>query len=309
MFKKNTAVTGFSVGLVASADGSDITTGTPIGYYTLDGSTQTAIGDVTPVHEGNGLWTFDLLAAEMNGDIVSLTFTHASAITVHFTIKTDTKIVSELQDITTAQVNTEVDTGIIDAALATAASLLTAQADLDIITGASGVVLLTATQASIDAIEVDTSITLQAELDAIQAAVITNAAGVDIAADIIAIKAETALVVADTSELQGDWANGGRLDLIQDIIAADTTTDIPALISALNDLSITDVLTTQMTEAYAADGTAPTLAQCLFMIQQVLGEFAISGTTITVKKLDGTTTAATFTLDSSTAPTSSTRST
>jgi hypothetical protein len=50
----------------------------------------------------------------------------------------------------------------------------------------------------------DTGTTLQAELDAIQAAVITNAAGSDIAADIIAVKAETATIVADTNELQTD---------------------------------------------------------------------------------------------------------
>lgn len=67
------------------------------------------------------------------------------------------------------------------------------------------------------------------------------------------------------------------------------------------------VLTTQMTESYAADGTAPTLAQAMFLTQQSLHEFAISGTTRTVKKLDGSSTAATFTLDSSTAPTSTTR--
>ncbi len=73
--------------------------------------------------------------------------------------------------------------------------------------------------------------------------------------------------------------------------------------------AITNLLTTQMTEAYAADGTAPTLAQCLFLIQQSLHEFAISGNTRTVKRLDGTTTAATFTLDSATAPTSTTRAT
>lgn len=99
MFKKNTAVTGFSLGLVSATDGSAITTGTPVGYTTLDGGTQTAIGDVTPVHEGNGQWSFDLTAGEMNGDIVGLVFTHASAIPVHFTIKTDTKITSELNDI------------------------------------------------------------------------------------------------------------------------------------------------------------------------------------------------------------------
>jgi hypothetical protein len=42
---------------------------------------------------------------------------------------------------------------------------------------------------------------------------------------------EIAAILADTNELQTDWANGGRLDLILDIIAADTTTDIPALIA------------------------------------------------------------------------------
>jgi hypothetical protein len=39
------------------------------------------------------------------------------------------------------------------------------------------------------------------------------------------------LIKTDTNELQTDWVNGGRLDLILDIIAADTTTDIPALIA------------------------------------------------------------------------------
>jgi enamine deaminase RidA (YjgF/YER057c/UK114 family) len=39
------------------------------------------------------------------------------------------------------------------------------------------------------------------------------------------------LILADTGELQTDWVQGGRLDLILDIIAADTTTDIPALIA------------------------------------------------------------------------------
>ncbi len=58
------------------------------------------------------------------------------------------------------------------------------------------------------AVLVDTATTLQGELDAIQAAVITNATGVDIAADIIAMKAETVLIVADTNELQSDDVPG-----------------------------------------------------------------------------------------------------
>lgn len=41
-------------------------------------------------------------------------------------------------------------------------------------------------------------------------------AGASIAADIAAVKAETATIVADTNELQTDWADGGRLDLLLD---------------------------------------------------------------------------------------------
>ena len=69
------------------------------------------------------------------------------------------------------------------------------------------------------------------------------------------------------------------------------------------------MLTTAMTESYNADGAAPTLAQAMFLCMQRLTEFAISGTTVTVKKLDGSTTAYTLTLDDATSPTSSTRAT
>lgn len=86
-----------------------------------------------------------------------------------------------------------------------------------------------------------------------------------------------------------------------------------AAIAALNNLSAsaaaTAVLTTAITESYAADGAAPTLAQFISLVTAMLTEFAISGTTLTAKKLDGSTTAATFTLDSATSPTSITRAT
>jgi len=75
------------------------------------------------------------------------------------------------------------------------------------------------------------------------------------------------------------------------------------------DEAVTGLLTTQMAEAYAADGVAPTMAQALFLIQQTIGDFAIAGTTITTKRLDGSSTAATYTIDDDTNPTSRTRST
>lgn len=69
------------------------------------------------------------------------------------------------------------------------------------------------------------------------------------------------------------------------------------------------LFTTQLTEAYAADGVAPTPAQALFLIQQMLTEFGIAGTTLTVRKIDGAAVAATFTLDDGTNPTDITRAT
>ena len=189
------------------------------------------------------------------------------------------------------------------------------------ISDAGGLDLDTQIGTDIDAILVDTGTTLQGELDAIQAAVITNAAGVDIAADIIAVKAETALIVADTNELQtddlpgkivtldavvdtvkaetvliladtadmqprvaaieidtnelqGDWTNAGRLDVILDIIAADTTTDIPALIgTAQADL---DLLT-------GADGATLATAQGNYTPNVVVPD--VAGTAATQAEL------------------------
>jgi hypothetical protein len=70
----------------------------------------------------------------------------------------------------------------------------------------------------------------------------------------------------------------------------------------------TAAYTGQMTESYRAAGVAPTLAQSLFELLAHMGDASISGTTKTLKKIDGST-AKTFTLDSSTAPTSITEAT
>lgn len=93
-------------------------------------------------------------------------------------------------------------------------------------------------------------------------------------------------------------------DVVANVTTVATTTTNTDMVA-----EPTTLLTTQMTEAYAADGVAPTVAQALFIIKQNLEEFAFAGTTKTVKKIDGSTTAATYTLDDGTDPTSSTRST
>lgn len=116
-----------------------------------------------------------------------------------------------------------------------------------------------------------------------------------IRAEIDSNSTQLAAIVADTNELQTDWANGGRLDLLIDAIKAVTDN--------LNDPSVADILTTQMTESYATNGTAPTLAQALFAIHQKLMQSGYSGTTSTTYQLDNATTAFTGTLDDATNPT------
>ncbi len=69
------------------------------------------------------------------------------------------------------------------------------------------------------------------------------------------------------------------------------------------------ILTTALTESYNADGAAPTLSQALYVIMQMLTEKTVAGTTCTIKKLDGSTTAMTLTLDDASNPTSITRTT
>ncbi len=91
------------------------------------------------------------------------------------------------------------------------------------------------------------------------------------------------------------------------LTAASSTTDIvfdPVIIYTRT-LGID--FTKQMTESYAADGVAPTPAQALFLIQQALTQFNVTGVTLTIKKLDGTTTAAVLTLDDPTNPTEADR--
>jgi hypothetical protein len=103
----------------------------------------------------------------------------ATAVVSSGAITTSAGAVSNVTLVATTTTNTDMR-GTDNAALATA--LTTAQNDLDIITGADGVNLLSATQASIDAIEVDTNTTLPAQITALNdiSAAEVNAEVVDV---------------------------------------------------------------------------------------------------------------------------------
>lgn len=85
--------------------------------------------------------------------------------------------------------------------------------------------------------------------------------------------------------------------------------NVTGTVAGVTPATTAGILTTALTESYAADGAAPTLSQAIFALQQFLQERAVSGTTLTVKRLDGSTTAMTFTLNDATSPTSITRAT
>lgn len=113
-------------------------------------------------------------------------------------------------------------------------------------------------------------------------------------------------IETDTQDIQGRLPASlvsGRIDCSVGAMAANTLTA-----SALNADAVAEIFGTALTESYATDGAAGTAAQILYLIQAVLTELTISSVTGTVKKLDGSTTAATLTYNDATTPTSVTRS-
>lgn len=91
----------------------------------------------------------------------------------------------------------------------------------------------------------------------------------------------------------------GRVD------AAISTRATPAQVNA----EVVDVVSVDViADSVAADGSRPTINQALLMIARFLMEKSVSGTTVTVKKEDGSTSSMTLTLDNGTTPTSITRS-
>lgn len=100
MFKKNTSVTYFPIGrFINATTGAEVTTGTPTGAYTKDGTEGTLSGTIAYKSTAKEWGITGLTATEMNGDVIGLNFDLASCLPLHFTIKTATKLVSELNDV------------------------------------------------------------------------------------------------------------------------------------------------------------------------------------------------------------------
>jgi len=148
---------------------------------------------------------------------------------------------------------------------------------------------------------------LDTEVAAITTAVITNAVGADIAADIATAQADLdtltgtdGATLATAQALYAPAKAGDAMTLSANAVdaaalAADAGTEIAA---AVNGATLAD--------AYAANGVAPTLQQAVMAIHQMLMDFGINATSVDVRKVDGTA-AFSVTLDDATSPTDASR--
>ena len=141
----------------------------------------------------------------------------------------------------------------------------------------------------------------------------------------LAITASTGRVTVGTNSDKTGYSISGTLQTLDALNnfdpAADTVANVTTAGTVTNGVTVSTVSdgaigadavadiwsTTAIAESYASDGSTGTPAQLLYMIQQATTEFAISGTSLTVKKVDGSTTAGVWTLDDASAPTSRTR--
>jgi len=86
-YRKGLALTGLTFVLVNKSTGAAITSGSVTTKITKDGGTQGTTTN-SAAHEGNGQWSINLTAAEMDADIVGLAMTHSNALTLYVTLKT-----------------------------------------------------------------------------------------------------------------------------------------------------------------------------------------------------------------------------
>ncbi len=102
---------------------------------------------------------------------------------------------------------------------------------------------------------------------------------------------ETA-ILADTNELQGDWANGGRLDLILDARASQSSVDdLPTnaeLTTALDDIPTANENADALLKRDWTGLTGEASRSVLNALRFIRNKWSVSGTTLTVTKEDDT---------------------
>lgn len=147
-------------------------------------------------------------------------------------------------------------------------------------------------------------------------------AGASTAADIAAVNAKTTNLPSDPADASDiATATTAIFNRLGAPAGASVSADIAAIQAKTTNLpsdpadqsaveaAITASLTTAVADSIPADGSRPSISQALYLLTQFMLERSVSGTTVTIKKPDGSTTLFTLTLNDGTSPTSITRTT
>ena len=217
--RKNVAGQHVAFQMNATSNGAAVTTGTPTVYYTIDAGTQ-ATGGGTATHEGQGQWSYAPTQAETNGNHVAFTMVLTNAITQ------TVNVWPVGFDSTAAQVDANVTQISGDS---TAADNAESFFDGTGYAGTNNVIPTVTNLTNLPAI---TSNWLTAAGIAASALdgkgdwnTTTPPTAAAVRSEIDSNSTQLAAIVADTNELQADWANGGRLDLILDARASQASVD------------------------------------------------------------------------------------
>ncbi|MHB1328538.1 MAG: hypothetical protein ACYC2K_10085 [Gemmatimonadales bacterium] len=333
--KKNVASQKIGAQMIAAADGSAFTGSVTVAVTGDAGSQATgSVGSGACTHEGNGYHTYAPAQAETNYDLVAFTFTGTGAIPMTVQVFTEitpgtaggafiagqnaaTSIVASGNDNALTLVGSGTGYALAGESGATAAAAIFFDA-----VAASGVGALIRGGAG--------GMALAAVTDGSGLTLISTGTGVGLETDTITVSGAVTFTGGLVSDITGDIT--GTLSTVTNLTNAPTSGDLTATmktsigtaVAASAVASVTAPVTVgtnsdktgyalsatgsaALTESYAADGAAATMPQLLYMIWAFLSEKNIASTTLTAKKLDGSTDAMTFTLDSASAPTTITR--
>ena len=136
--RKNTTGQYVAFQAISKTDGSDVITGTPVVYYTIDGGTQ-AQTTATAVHEGNGQWSVALSQSETNGDHIVFSFVLTGAVTQTVNVYT---LDADLTNLDVAVSTRSIFDASTDTVTTDAASRTASQADVSSLATAASIAAL-----------------------------------------------------------------------------------------------------------------------------------------------------------------------
>jgi hypothetical protein len=242
--RKNTTGQYVAFQAISKTDGSDVITGTPVVYYTIDGGTQ-AQTTATAVHEGNGQWSVALSQAETNGDHIVFSFVLTGAVTQTVNVYT---LDADLTNLDVAVSTRSIFDATTDTVTTDAASRTASQADVSSLATAAA---LATVDANVDSILVDTGTDIPASIAALND---FNPA-TDTVVNVTTVGSVTNPVATDAASRTASQA---------DVSALATA----ASIAALNDLSSLDVENAVWDASLSSHNTGGTTGKSLKQIKE-----------------------------------------